>query len=497
MTSAGAATAVQPVLASDLVFGYPRELFRVTPAGDVVVSEGVSTTDAARAFWEAVAQMRPRPDAAALNEHSGNSGQLQQPCAAAGLNEPFGDSEQLARPDAVRGGHALHGSAEAAWRELQESGYLFSKEPFSGAHADDRATMRRVAAAVLAASPPVGALAIPEGWALVDLSDYAIVPQLPSEKMIQAGWPSGELISECFDSLGAYADLITAARAVGSGIRHGKGQLAPAAAGVPAECVYAMNTGEHDEQGHELYVLTDKHIPLSDYELLYRSAPAQPAPAPVPAPDLSRTIAQLNRMRIVLRNARAYVESFTCKSALPPVQQKMIGQIDEVLGALAHAWPTTVPSEGPLSGKYGAVLRPFVAMMERELHANAGKGDRPGWLSMDSSTALLEIYHHMGKLQRATKNADEPGIVEYAADVANMAMMLVDVCGLLPVDDATHPQPAAAKDLAAMRPRIVTAIERIVSGHGCMRVPAEETDPDLVLADVLSIIDQQAKPEMQ
>ncbi|WP_127158448.1 hypothetical protein [Xanthomonas arboricola] len=34
--------------------------------------------------------------AAALNEQSGNSGQLQQPGAAAGLNEPFGDSEQLA-----------------------------------------------------------------------------------------------------------------------------------------------------------------------------------------------------------------------------------------------------------------------------------------------------------------------------------------------------------------------------------------------------------------
>ncbi|NIK50311.1 hypothetical protein [Xanthomonas arboricola] len=62
--------------------------------------------------------------------------------------------------------------------------------------------------------------------------------------------------------------------------------------------------------------------------------------------------------------------------------------------------------------------------------------------------------------------------------------------------DDLYPQPAAAKDLAALRPRIVAAIERIVSGHGCMRVPAEETDPDLVLADVLSIIDQQAKPEV-
>lgn len=35
-----------------------------------------------------------------MNEHSGNSGQLQQPGAAAGLNEPFGDSEQFAQSDA-------------------------------------------------------------------------------------------------------------------------------------------------------------------------------------------------------------------------------------------------------------------------------------------------------------------------------------------------------------------------------------------------------------
>lgn len=84
-----------------------------------------------------------------------------------------------------------------------------------------------------------------------------------------------------------------------------------------------------------------------------------------------------------------------------------------------------------MESKYDEVLRPFLAMMENELHANAGKGDRPGWLQMDRKTALLEIYYHLGKLQKAVKNDDLTGIVEYAADVANMSMMLVDVCGLL------------------------------------------------------------------
>lgn len=31
--------------------------------------------------------------------------------------------------------------------------------------------------------------------------------------------------------------------------------------------------------------------------------------------------------------------------------------------------------------------------------------------------------------------------------------------------------------------RIESAIDRITSGQGCMRVPPDETDPDLVLAD--------------
>lgn len=82
-------------------------------------------------------------------------------------------------------------------------------------------------------------------------------------------------------------------------------------------------------------------------------------------------------------------------------------------------------------GKYDDVLLPFLKSMEHELHANAGKGDRPGWLQMDRRTALLEIYYHLAKLQKATKDNDAAGIVEYAADVANMSMMLVDVCGLL------------------------------------------------------------------
>ncbi len=87
------------------------------------------------------------------------------------------------------------------------------------------------------------------------------------------------------------------------------------------------------------------------------------------------------------------------------------------------------PALAPLLGKYGAVLAPFVQLMEAELHANSSKGDRPGWLTMSPSSGLLEIYYHVAKLQKAVKDRDMPRIQEHAADVANMAMMLLDVCG--------------------------------------------------------------------
>jgi len=99
-----------------------------------------------------------------------------------------------------------------------------------------------------------------------------------------------------------------------------------------------------------------------------------------------------------------------------------------------------VPALTP-TGKYDAVLRPFIALMDFELHANSGKGDRPGWLGMDRSTALLEVYYHLAKLQKAVRQDERAAIQEYAADVANMAMMVVDVCGCLAVEDA--PTPAA------------------------------------------------------
>jgi hypothetical protein len=79
--------------------------------------------------------------------------------------------------------------------------------------------------------------------------------------------------------------------------------------------------------------------------------------------------------------------------------------------------------------KYDDVLLPFVSLMRRELHANSGKGDRPGWLSMTRDRAVLEVYYHLAKLQKAVKQNDLAAIAEYSADVANMSLMVLDICG--------------------------------------------------------------------
>lgn len=84
-------------------------------------------------------------------------------------------------------------------------------------------------------------------------------------------------------------------------------------------------------------------------------------------------------------------------------------------------------------GKYDHVLIPFLKEMEKELHANSGKGDRNEWMKMSPDQCLLEIYYHVSKLQKALRDHDGDGVREHTADVANMAMMMLDICGILNV----------------------------------------------------------------
>lgn len=121
---------------------------------------------------------------------------------------------------------------------------------------------------------------------------------------------------------------------------------------------------------------------------------------------------------------------------------------EQLTGAKPAAVYTVQPAPvgEPVAQKYDDTLVPFVALMRAELHANSGKGDRPGWLQMDRKTGLLEIFYHLAKLQKAVKDNDPERIREFGADVANMAMMLVDICGALPL--YTAPPSVSVEEVA-------------------------------------------------
>jgi hypothetical protein len=86
---------------------------------------------------------------------------------------------------------------------------------------------------------------------------------------------------------------------------------------------------------------------------------------------------------------------------------------------------------------YEAVTAEFRKYMIKELAANSAKGDREGeegWLGCDNKFWLSELYYHVGKLQSAVMNNDVERVKENTADIANLAMMVLDNwIGLAPI----------------------------------------------------------------
>ncbi|ROM29312.1 hypothetical protein BK645_10100 [Pseudomonas protegens] len=107
---------------------------------------------------------------------------------------------------------------------------------------------------------------------------------------------------------------------------------------------------------------------------------------------------------------------------------------EEYICRVLYTHPTEQPAQ-----KYDDTLLPFMELMRRELHANSHKGGRPEWLKMTASTALEEIAHHFNKLDEAVGARDNPQIQEYAADIANICMMLLDICGVLSLAEQAKP----------------------------------------------------------
>lgn len=69
----------------------------------------------------------------------------------------------------------------------------------------------------------------------------------------------------------------------------------------------------------------------------------------------------------------------------------------------------------------GLVRSEFVAQMEREIDANRDKGDWAAW-DPEHGVIIGEIYHHTAKLDCAMSEGSPEKVLEYAADVAVLAM---------------------------------------------------------------------------
>lgn len=148
--------------------------------------------------------------------------------------------------------------------------------------------------------------------------------------------------------------------------------------------------------------------------------------APPEVTTLQSTIAQLQTRIAELESGRGEPVAYVCPEWLSNGDH----------ATHARRSPTETHSIALYAGsvaleKYDDVLLPFLSMMRAELHANSHKGDRPGWLQMDRKTAVLEVFYHLGKLHQAVHRDEAAAIKEYAADVANMCMMLLDVCACL------------------------------------------------------------------
>ncbi len=70
----------------------------------------------------------------------------------------------------------------------------------------------------------------------------------------------------------------------------------------------------------------------------------------------------------------------------------------------------------------------LAVLMDRELQANAHKGDWQGW-KPDREELIGEIQHHLDKFQDALEKKHRACVAEFAADIANYMTKAVELYG--------------------------------------------------------------------
>jgi hypothetical protein len=97
---------------------------------------------------------------------------------------------------------------------------------------------------------------------------------------------------------------------------------------------------------------------------------------------------------------------------------------------------TTAAVPNAVNTVFTSAVQLFSEQMLTQLRENyIRKGGREGWINDNPRDLVKELYYHTGKLQDAVASGFADGVREYSADVANLAMMVLDrVGGLLPIN---------------------------------------------------------------
>jgi hypothetical protein len=83
---------------------------------------------------------------------------------------------------------------------------------------------------------------------------------------------------------------------------------------------------------------------------------------------------------------------------------------------------------------YRHLAKEVAKEMVVQLAANQHKGDREVWVNMNVETLIDEIHYHTNKLASAVALKDKLHIKEYAADIANLAGMVMDKMKVIDLD---------------------------------------------------------------
>lgn len=84
-----------------------------------------------------------------------------------------------------------------------------------------------------------------------------------------------------------------------------------------------------------------------------------------------------------------------------------------------------------LAGNAPGEILKYAVLMQRELKSNEWKNAQEHWTMTDARVHVGQLYYHVGKLHHALLSDEAQDVVEYAADVGNVAMMVLDALALL------------------------------------------------------------------